>query len=308
MNQSTHTFDMSDGVQVAARIYTPIGEPKGHIHLLHGMAEHQKRYEGFATMLTEAGYYVSSHDHRGHGDTAELNGQLYGYFADKDGFERVVQDVDEVMEAVQAQIGEYPLTLFGHSMGSFVARRYTQLHSEKIAKAIYCGTGATTLMHAVGVQLASILTKFKGAKTPSSVMNVLSFGSFNKGIKNAKTNFDWLSTDEKEVKKYIDDPQCGFVSTNQFFVDLTSGLVKIADEKETARIRKDLPLLLIAGSEDPVGNYGKGIYKVANSYLHAGIENVTVYLFENMRHEILNEKNKQQVYDVVSRWIEDERL
>ena len=308
MNQSTHTFEMSDGVQVAARIYAPTGEGKGHIHLLHGMAEHQKRYEGFATLLTEAGYYVSSHDHRGHGDTAELNGQLYGYFADEDGFTRVVQDVDEVLQAVQAQIGAHPITLFGHSMGSFIARRYTQLYSEKLARAIYCGTGTTTLLHMAGAQLATLLVKTKGAKTPSHLMNNLSFGSFNKGIKNALTDFDWLCSDEKEVKKYIDDPQCGFVSTNQFFVDLTSGLVEIAKQKEIARIRKDIPILLIAGSDDPVGNYGKGIYQVANSLTKAGIENVSVYLFEEMRHEILNEKNKQQVYDVVTRWIENERL
>ena len=214
-----------------------------------------------------------------------------------------MEDVHEVLQALQREYGKWPITLFGHSMGSFIARRYAQLYSHELKNAIFCGTGATTSLHAVGHQIAKVLCATSGAKTPSKLMNLLSFGSFNKGIPNVKTAFDWLCSDEDEVKKYIDDKQCGFISTNRFFYDLTDGLLTIAKNKEIEKIRKDLPILLIAGNDDPVGDKGKGVYKVAKEYEDAGIENVVVYLFEGMRHEILNEKNKQHVYDVVLRWL-----
>lgn len=298
-----HIFTMSDGHKIFATTHVPKDEPIAHIHILHGMAEHHLRYNDFASMLCEAGYLVSLHDHRGHGGTADHNDGVFGYFGEKDGFERVVKDVQEVLQIVQAQYGTYPFTLFGHSMGSFIARRYTQLYSDTLHNVIYCGTGATTALHAVGHQVANVLAKVQGPQTPSLIMNGLSFGSFNKGIKDVVTAFDWLSSDEKEVKKYIDDPKCGFISTNQFFVDLTDGLMTIAKNKEVAKIRKDLPVLFISGAEDPVGDMGKGVYKVAKQLEQAGIENVVVFLFEGMRHEILNEKNKQHVYDVVLRWL-----
>ena len=157
MEKRNELFDMSDGHKIAVTMYIPSSDATKHIHLLHGMAEHQKRYERFASYLCEMGYLVSSHDHRGHGDTAEANGGLYGYFAEKDGFERVVEDVQEVIEGVRQRVAEFPLVLFGHSMGSFIARRYTQLHSEELAAAVYCGTGATTPLHIAGHQLASAL-------------------------------------------------------------------------------------------------------------------------------------------------------
>lgn len=298
------TLEMNDGHQIAATAYYPEGDAKGHIHILHGMAEHQKRYVDFAELLAANGYFVTSHDHRGHGDTAELNGGLYGFFAEQDGFNRVVQDVHEVIQHFRKMKPDLEFTLFGHSMGSFIARSYTQLHSEQIDKAIYCGTGATTALHQAGHKLAISLSKLLGAKTPSRIMNRMSFGSFNKKVPDPVTNFDWLSTDAGEVAKYIEDMQCGFIATNQFFVDLTEGLIAINKKSEIDRIRKDLPILLVAGSDDPVGEYGKGVYQVASQLEQAGVENVSVYLFEGMRHEILNERNKQLVHDVILRWLE----
>ena len=296
-------FTMDDGHKIQATIYKPENLPIGHIHLLHGMAEHQKRYKDFARQLVEVGYLVSSHDHRGHGETAVLNNATIGYYADKEGFERVVTDVHEVLEAIQQQHGQLRLTLFGHSMGSFIARRYAQRYSETLHNAIFCGTGAKTALHVIGNQLAKVLVKTNGAKTPSRILNRLSFGSFNKGIKNVITNFDWICSDEHVVQKYIEDTHCGFIATNQFFVDLTSGLITISKQDEINKIRKDLPVLLIAGTDDPVGEKGKGVYRVAEQLKAANMTDVAVSLFEGMRHEILNEKNKQHVYDVVLRWL-----
>lgn len=308
--KQNHIFTMTDGHKIAATTYFPGNEKEiiGQFHILHGMAEHQRRYEGFANYLSELGYLVTTHDHRGHGDTAEENGGLFGYFAERDGFERVVQDVHEVLQQLSVLHHEYPLTLFGHSMGSFIARRYTQHYSNELDRVIYCGTGATTALHVVGNSIAKVLSRVQGGKTPSRIMNKLSFDSFNHNIADAVTNFDWICTDSQVVQKYIEDTQCGFIATNQFFVDLTSGLITIANPREIKKVRPDLPILFIAGSDDPVGESGKGVYKVAAQYEQAGVKDVTVYMFEGMRHEILNERNKQQVYDVVTRWMNNEEI
>ena len=308
MNKQNHIFTMTDGHKIAVTTYFPGNEIIGHIHIMHGMGEHQRRYEGFANYLCGLGYLVTSHDHRGHGNTAEENGGLFGYFADHDGFERVVQDVHEVLQQIRVHQGVYPLTLFGHSMGSFIARRYIQQYNEELDRVILCATGATTSLHVVGNRLAKFLSRVQGPKTPSRIMNKLSFDSFNNNIVDVVTNFDWLTTDEEEVKKYIEDMHCGFIATNQFFADLTSGFITIAKPQEMKKVRADLPVLFIAGSDDPVGDSGKGVYKVAAQFEQAGVKDVIVYMFEGMRHEILNERNKQQVYDVVTRWMNNEKI
>lgn len=293
---------VSDHTRIYVRIYEPEHEVIGRFHILHGMGEHGGRYDAFATMLCEQGYFVTMHDHRGHGKTAELNGKL-GYFADENGFERVVEDVYDVLQNVRYDYKKVPIYIFGHSMGSFIARRFIQVYGEIVDGCILCGTGATTTMHKVGNMLAKTMARTKGKDVRGDLLNELSLGSFNKQFKNTKTAFDWLSSDEEEVQKYIEDPYCGFIPTNQFFADLTDGLIMINRKEENTRIPKDLPILLISGSADPVGNNGKGVYKVANQLKNAGAQNVIVYLFEEMRHEILNERNKQQVFEVVSRWL-----
>nr|WP_106784474.1 alpha/beta hydrolase [Lysinibacillus timonensis] len=304
MNKRSMELLVSDGHRIYVRIYEPTSqEVIGRFHILHGMGEHGGRYDAFATMLCEQGYFVTMHDHRGHGHTAELNGKKFGYFADENGFERVVEDVYEVIQNVRFDYKKIPVYIFGHSMGSFIARRFMQLYSEMLDGCILCGTGTTTGLHKVGNIIARRLAKSKGKDVKGELMNELSLGGFNKQFKHTKTAFDWLTSDEEEVQKYIDDPLCGFIATNQFFVDLTDGLLTIGRKYENERIRKDLPVLLVSGSADPVGQNGKGVYKVANQLKNAGLENVVVYLFEDMRHEILNEKNKQQVFNVIARWL-----
>jgi len=293
---------VSDGHRVFVRIYEPDGEVIGRFHILHGMGEHGGRYDAFASMLCELGYFVTAHDHRGHGQTAQMNGKL-GYFADENGFNRVVEDVYEVVQHVRYDYKKIPIYIFGHSMGSFIARRYIQLYSDHVDGCILCGTGVTTSLHKVGNMIARTVVKSKGKESKGELMNELTLGSFNKQFTNTKTAFDWLTSDQDEIQKYIDDPLCGFIASNQFFVDLTDGLVLINQKGENERIRKDLPILLISGSADPVGNNGKGVYKVGEQLKKAGLLHVVIYLFEDMRHEILNEVNKEQVYNVVTRWL-----
>ncbi|WP_203246297.1 alpha/beta hydrolase [Sporosarcina beigongshangi] len=298
------TMEMSDGFAIHAFILQPAGVPKGHIHLLHGMAEHIGRYAEFAHFLSEQGYIVSGHDHRGHGRTVELNGTL-GHFADQGGFERVVQDVYEIITALRAQHPSNRFILFGHSMGSFVARRFVQLHGEEVDLTVFSGTGGNPGVSRLAGQLAAYVNgKKNGFDQPDHFLNKLLFGGFNKSVQNRKTPFDWLSNNPEAVAQYEADPACGFVPTTRFFADLFEGVGKVHASDEINNIPKDLPILLFSGIEDPVGNHGKGVWNAAQHYDRAGIEDVTVMLFEGGRHEMLNENNRQDVFEAVVNWME----
>lgn len=304
MEKSTFYLTMSDGYEVFVRTFKP-QNPIKHIHLLHGMAEHSERYEAFAEELCAHGYYVTTHDHRGHGYTAANNGIL-GYLDLENGFERVVNDVREILSEVnQAELSR-PI-LFGHSMGSFIAHIFAQRHSEEIERLILSGTSSPSFIHKVGHLLSSQLVSISGPAEPSKIMNQLSFASFNAQIKHPKTDYDWLTSDEVEVQKYINDPYCGFISTNQLYADLTGAMAKIADPAENARIRPDLKILLVSGTQDPVGDKdGKGVLKAGQQLVNAGVKHVKVQLFEGMRHEVLNEIGKEKVYESILRWLEHE--
>jgi alpha-beta hydrolase superfamily lysophospholipase len=298
------SIKMSDGFSVHAFIIQPKGNPVAHIHLLHGMAEHIGRYEDFAKHLVEQGFIVSGHDHRGHGRTAELNG-IQGHFADDGGFDRAVQDAYEAITFFRTDYFSPRFILFGHSMGSFVARRYVQLHGDKVDLAIFSGTGGDPgVGRYAGQAIAYLSGKKNGFNKPNHFLNNLVFGGFNKSIKDSVTEFDWLSTDTKSVEKYIVDQACGFVPTTRFFTDLFHGLGKIHSKKEINKIPKNLPLFLFSGSEDPVGGNGKGVWSVARQYKSAGMNDVTVLLFEGGRHEMLHEVNREEVFKTIIDWIE----
>lgn len=292
----------SDNHEIYCEVYVP-ENPKAHVHIIHGMAEHIARYEEFIHYLTSCGFIVSGHDQRGHGRTSERNG-VEGYFAAKDGFDRVVKDVGEVIAAVQEQISELPLILFGHSMGSFVGRRYIQLQSDQISRAVFSGTGGDPgIAGKIGILLATANGKLHGKDEKSKAIGSLVFNPFQKDFKKDNSNFAWLSSDATEVAKYEADPMSGFISTNQFFADLLTGMLLINKKDEINKIRNDLPLLLISGSEDPVGQKGKDLFAVAAQYKKAGIQNIQVYLAEYARHELLHEVKKSQYFKVLAEWM-----
>lgn len=287
-------------------IYYEIYEPENsaaHIHIIHGMAEHIARYEEFIRFLTDRGFTVSGHDQRGHGRTAKRNG-VEGFFAEQDGFSRVVDDVSEVIAEVQQQIGELPLVLFGHSMGSFVGRRFIQLHSCKVARAVFSGTGGNPgVAGKLGLLIASVNGKLNGKDAKSKAIGSLVFGPFIKDFKDEGSAFAWLSRDAMEVAKYEADPMSGFISTNQFFADLFKGMTLINKKEEIANIRHDLPILLISGSKDPVGHNGKDLFAAAEQYKKAGIQEVQVYLGEEARHELLHEVDKKRYFNILAEWM-----
>ncbi|MFC6038382.1 alpha/beta fold hydrolase [Paenisporosarcina macmurdoensis] len=304
MTKSIHYVKMSDGYEIYTVVYKPQTPPIGHVHLLHGMAEHIGRYEEFALHLVTQGYIVTGHDHRGHGNSGQKQSQI-GFFADKDGFERVTEDVREVLQDVRKDIICDKPILFAHSMGSFIGRRYIQVYGQSVSKIVLSGTGGPVgVSGSLGKWMAKGFGHLKGKQTENQLLNKLTFGKYNAAFKDAKSEFDWLSSDPKEVKKYIDDPFCGFVASNQFFVDLISGLQMIHHTKEIAHIPKDLPILLISGSMDPVSQNGKQIWVVAEQYKKAGLSDVTVVLIEGKRHEILKEIGKEETYEVITKWME----
>ncbi|MCG7342948.1 lysophospholipase [Sporosarcina sp. ACRSL] len=304
MNEKT--IKMSDGFSIHTVFTRPSDRPLAHIHLLHGMAEHIGRYKEFMAYLADEGFAVSAHDHRGHGQTATLNGKL-GHFGDSTGFDRIVEDAHEIIGFYRNEFQTPKLILFGHSMGSFVARRYAQRYGNDLYKLICSGTAGDPGLSRVGGQAIAYL-KGKATKfdEPDYFINKLVFGAFNKTVSEPRTPFDWLTKDKETVERYINDPLCGFVPTTRFFIDLFDGLAKINDREKIREIPSGLPILLLSGLDDPVGLKGKGVWQAAEQFTDVGITNITVMLYEGGRHEMLNEVNRKQVFNFITDWIIEE--
>ncbi|WOV86045.1 alpha/beta fold hydrolase [Sporosarcina oncorhynchi] len=296
-------LEMSDNFYIHTVSAAPNGKPKGHIHLLHGMAEHIDRYEEFIEFLVKEGFSVSGHDHRGHGKTAQLNGKL-GTFGDSIGFDRIVEDAQEVIHFYKEIFKAPRFILIGHSMGSFIARRYAQLFGDELDDLVCLGTAGNPGASGVaGAAIATLKGRMTSFEEPDHLINKLVFGSFNKSILNPQTPFDWLATDKETVKNYIEDPYCGFVPTTSFFIALFEGLKNIHDSSNMNYVPKNLPVLFLSGSDDPVGNKSKGVWQVANQFVSNGIKDVTVMIYEGGRHEMLQETNRRDVFETIMNWI-----
>lgn len=292
-----------DGAPLFVRTWLPDGEAKGVVQLAHGMAEHSGRYERFARALTDAGYAVWIHDHRGHGETATAP-QDRGYYADAHGWDVTVEDIHAVGQAARVQHPGLPVFFFGHSMGSFLGRDYVTRHGHDLDGAVFCGTGGDQgILGKVGAAVAGIESRIRGRRAVSPLMNTLTFGQFNAGFRPVRTKFDWLSRDAEEVDKYVDDPRCGEVFTAGFFADMIGGVNRLPSMAGLVPI--DLPILFVSGDRDPVGGKGgKGVREVAEAYTEAGVRDVSVTLYPQARHEILNETNRDEVMADVIAWFD----
>lgn len=294
----------TDGYKIAAAIYLPQDKPKGYLHICHGMSEYHQRYDHFARFIAQQGYAVGLHSHRGHGDNAHLNGTPLGYYGPKEGFHKVVEDVDFVMKHFRKTYDLPKPTLLGHSMGSIVIRRYIELYSLNVDTVIMMGTLMYAPIHQLGSVVAKTMARRNGGDAVATLIDQISFKGNNRKIKAPRTPKDWLTRDAAQVDQYLADPYCNYTSTYQFYADFMDGFKLVTQPKEMAKIRKDLPVLIISGDADPIGNYGKGIWKVARAYQKAGLTNVTVHLFDEMRHEILNEVNNELIYHTILQWLE----
>lgn len=279
--------------------------PRGVIQIVHGMVEHVGRYDEFARFLVQHGFVVCAADHIGHGKSVSSPVEL-GCLP-VDGKEVLIEDVNELRKTVTARYSrQTPFILFGHSMGSFIVRAYLARYGEDVAGAVICGTGQQPLiLSKAGNALARFLAKSKGSAYRSTLLDNMGVGAFAKQIENPRTQNDWISTDPAVVDAYAADELCGAmfsVGGYATLTDLTSEVVTMAC---ASRVPKDLPVLFIAGALDPVGGCGKGVRAAADLLVRAGVQDVETTLYEGMRHEILNEPGRAQVYTDVVDWIEE---
>lgn len=299
------TFEATDGEnRIFARIFEPAQkqEAKAILQIAHGMAEHSQRYEAFGRYLANDGFVVCVNDHAGHGRSVPEGGS-FGYFGEG-GYHNLTADMDKLRRLVQADYPNLPYVLMGHSMGSFLSRSYVTQYAAGIRAAIFCGTSAGLPGPAmkVGETLANVLVKRKGPKAYDKRLQALTTGGYNKKFEPARTENDWLTRDEAEVDKYNEDVLCGFPFTTSGYREL----IRLLSDVNTAdwyRAVPDIPILLIAGDKDPVGDFGKGVSKVAQKLTKTG-HRVTLKLYPDCRHELLNELNKQEVYQDVHAFLE----
>ena len=309
MQNKSFFLKMSDGFDIAVTRWFPDEgvEIKGLIQLHHGLCEHCLRYDRFGSILAENGYVLNAYDMRGHGrtaDNAERNGTgKFGKLADKDGFNRVVEDLHEITEALKKDYPGKKVVNMGHSFGSFVTQGLIEKYGEYSDLCILSGTSGPKAATVPGKIAAAIIKAFVGGDNPSPLLNKLAFGSYNKRIKNPQSPNAWTSSDPMAVELYDSDKWCQIKLTSSFFYDLTSGLSMIHKKSNMKKVPSDLPILFIYGSEDPVGNYGKTIKNLIKIYLANGVQDIEEICYEGDRHEPLNEVNKEEVERDILEWI-----
>ena len=298
-----HTFPSATQTgDIFVRSWIPEnGEIKAVLQITHGMAEHGERYEEMGRYLCEAGYALIINDHAGHGKSVKSKDEL-GYFNgdfNKAGI-GFVEDAHKVTLLAKEEFGK-PVILMGHSMGSFVARHYVTKYSDDITGAIFCGTCGPNPAAGAGIAVANLIEKIKGAKFKSQLINNMAFGLYNKRCE-GRTAFDWLSVNKENIDRYIADDYCGFMFTVSGFKNLFELLKFVNEPKWFGAVPAALPMYLIAGTEDPVGLYGKGVEAVYNKLKESGHKNVDIKLYDGLRHEIHNEDSRFMVYADIIKW------
>ncbi len=292
-------FITDDGQSVSEFIWRPDGSrPRAVVQILHGLGEHASRYERFAKECTSAGFVVWAHDHRGHG----ARPGVAGHFADSQGWDKVINDAWQVNERIRARYEDVPIVLLGHSMGSYIAQSFLFRHPALIAALILsASTFANKAELLSGHGLATMLAA-TAKQQKSALLNRLGFGKFNKPFQPTRTDLDWLSRDEEEVDRYIDDPLCGGTFTNALWRDLTGGLLEITSRTALHSVPRNLPILITGGEKDPVGGTA-GMQRLAAAYRDTGHGKVDLKVYPGGRHEMLNEINRREVMADLIHWI-----
>ena len=272
------------------------------LQIIHGIAEYVERYDDFANYLNSLGYLVVAEDHMGHGKSIGTEG-TQGYF--NGGWMAAMEDSYRLLTETRQKYPQLPYVLFGHSMGSFLARTLLEVHPDSgIAAAVICGTGwQPALLLRSGLLMCKLICKKDGEKNPSPTLQNLVFGSYNQRVEHPRTPFDWLNRDKRAVDAYIADPLCGFVASGGLLRDMLGGIAFIQKKENLEKMNRELPVFFIAGGDDPVGNYGKGVRQAADAFEKAGMKHVSVRVYPLCRHEILNEINKQEIYEDIARWL-----
>lgn len=298
-------YQSKDGqTQIHTIEWIPDGKIKAVLQISHGMVEYIDRYDEFAKFLNQRGYYVVGQDHLGHGESVRSE-ECHGFFHEDDGNECVIGDIHELRQMTEKRFPDVPYFLLGHSMGSFLTRQYIQMHGAGLDGAIIMGTGNQPLLLVkLGKLVCKIIAGWKGWNYRSTFVNNMAFGGYNKKFHPAKTSVDWLSRNEDNVKKYIQDPWCTFIFTLNGYYHMFRGMEQLAKKENFNRIPKTLPVLFVSGQDDPVGRFGKGVKHVYKKYRNGGISDASIKLYEDDRHEILNEIDRYDIFEDLYQWLE----
>lgn len=307
MITSNFTFLSNDGkTAVHAVKWTPdSGEYKAILQISHGMVEFIERYIPFAEFLSTKGYMIVGHDHIGHGQSVASQ-EDWGYFCEENPSDIVIEDMHKLRSLIQEDNPEVPYFMLGHSMGSFMLRKYLAVHNDNLRGAIIMGTGfIPENMTKLALKLTSVVEKFRGSKHRSKLIQSLAFGADYKGfdMTGAKPEDSWLTKDVEIVKAYYNEPRCTYMFTVNGYKGLFEAVNFSCNPENAARIPKKLPLFIVSGAQDPVGGLGKGVKDVYDMYKDTGMYDLTYKLYENDRHEILNETDKQIVFEDLLAWM-----
>ena len=300
-----YSFPSVSGLcDIYAQSAAPIdyGSIKGVVQISHGMAEYSNRYSRFALELCKAGYAVFISDHVGHGSSVE-NKEMLGFFGEENGEETFIDDLKALTDIAKSEYPNLPFFMLGHGMGSLIARKYTAKYGYLLDGVIYSGTSGENPALGVGILLANTMIKQNGPMHRSEVLDTIAFGSYNRKTQK-RTECDWATRDEAEVDKFIADELCGYKYTVSGMKVLFTTLKQVTTRRWYNTIPLSMPIFLISGSKDPVGDYGKGVKEVYKNLKKTGHKNVSMKLYEEARHEILNEINRDEVYKDIIEWLD----
>lgn len=283
-------------------LWLPEGQPRAVVQIIHGIAEHIGRYDHFARFLTERGFAVCADDHMGHGLSVESGG-VFGYFSG--GWMAAVRDERSLFEEMKKRFPAVPYFMLGHSMGSFLLRTYLYTYPGELTGAIISGTGwQPELALSAGLALCRLEQLRIGETGRSKLLKELMFGAYNKKFSPNRTPNDWICSDEAVVDAYTEDALCGFDATVGLTRDMLTGISMNQKKENLAKMDKTLPVLFVSGMQDPVGAMGEGVLRTIDAFKRAGLTNVTIRLYPEGRHEMLNEINRTEVYADVLSWLE----
>ena len=303
----TSSFDWSadDGKPIFVYVFSPDTDeaPKGVVHIIHGMSEHAARYARVAEPLTALGFVVYAHDQRGHGRTAKTDDEL-GFFASSGGWDLAISDIRGLLAFSKKAHPGVPQAVIAHSMGSFMAQRIMALVGRDLSAVVLSATnGPPNLLARTGVYVAKAERARLGERGKSKILQGLSFDEFNKAFRPNRTAYDWISRDEAEVDKYVNDPRCGFPATTSLWVDLLEALPGLTKPETIAQVPKNLPIYVLAGGEDPVHERTKNLKPLLALYAKAGITDVTFRVYPGARHELFNETNRAEIIAEMTDWL-----
>lgn len=306
MTRSEFYYNSSDSkTKIHAIKWIPKDEIKAVLQISHGMLEHMERYEEFANYMAKNGILTVGNDHIGHGSSV-LNEEYRGYFGEEDGNMVLIEDMHSLMNIIKSDYPDKPYFILGHSMGSFLTRQFITLYGNEIEGAVISGTGQQPLgLIKFGIFITKFIALFKGWNYRSKFVNFLSLGSNNNKFKPARTKFDWLTRDTHIVDNYISDFRINFIFTLNGFYNMFKGMLRMNKPEGLYNIPKELPIIFISGDIDPVGRFGKDVAKVFNIYKNLNISNVSMKLYKDDRHEILNELDKEHIYEDLLMWFND---